>query len=1665
MQIGASFCKTCKRAAHATCQRRQRALEERFGWQTAVQKTPDGPLMQVVCTPICPECLGQRWQKKPFIEVEGGRVSCPVTVVHERKKGRPALGLNQCAGLEQVFSTVELHIRHRKSRDSKKHLVLRALDLNLIGGHVYEWKQLARTLHLMKDYERHATRLEVLDKSDPPMVLLLRPVVVFQGKVRILLVVTEEARLGGRLIDRTLRAHSAVQMEVPDELLDFVQGVHHSALSSSWPEAPLQVDLGAASPPALDVDWQDDDTDELLDFVQAAAPLQFDLGACCPPALDVDWQDDDTDELLDFVQAVLHSALSTSWPAAPLQVDLGACCPPALDVDWQDGDTDERLDFVQAVQHSALSNSWPAAPLQVDLGACCPPALDVDWQDDTDELLDFVQAVQHSALSRSWPAAPLQVDLGACCPPALDADWQDDDTDELLDFVQAAQRSALSTSWPAAPLQVDLGACCPPALDVDWQDGDTDERLDFVQAVQHSALSNSWPAAPLQVDLGACCPPALDVDWQDDDTNELLDFVQAVQHSVLSNSWPAAPLQVDLAACCPPALDVGWQDDDTDELLDFVQAVQHSVLSNSWPAAPLQVDLGACYPPALDVDWQDDDTDELLDLAQAVQHSALSNSWPAAPLQVDLGACCPPALDVDWQDDDTDELLDFVQAVQYSALSSSWPAGPLQVDLGACCPPALDVGWRNDDESKLLVSVQEMHHSALSNSWPAAPLQVDLGACCPPALDVGWQDDDTDERPDFVQAVQRSALSNSWPAAPLQVDLGACCPPALDVDWQDNDTDELLDFVQAVQHSALSNSWPAAPLQVDLGACCPPALDVGGQDDDTDERLDFVQAVLHSVLSTSWPAAPLQVDLGACCPPALDVDWQDDDTDERLDFVQAVQRSASSNSWPAAPLQVDLGACYPPALDVDWQDDDTDELLDFVQAVQHSALSTSWPAAPLQVDLGACCPPALDVDWKAGDADALLDLVQEMQRVALWNIWPAAPLQAELGAWLSPGLDFNWRKDSDLGQCSIDLTQAWCTVTLTWGHGGRFKSDMDLHSWIGGQHLYYARRTLGCCQLDFDANAFETDLQEHPAERLALNEAGTFPIRVDNYKNRDQSDVPFEVVVENPDKVIIRGLPKGQGRLCTIEAKEGKRRKVKDQKNSKAMRGQNKKKEKRRPCFEGDDEVQPGEEEESEDKDENTKEEFEKREESGEETWSSSWWSLVNGAASSVRAGVKFVKDKVLTARKSQRITRVAAEEVEAAPPQASLTGGTSCGRRILTIQDSGFVDQAEEDWLSAVSRSVWEEAVTEISLRPDANAAYEKKWIEGGIAEIHAEGQFEVLEILRPAKVTIPGEWLKTRLPGRYLPVCEVQLDQKVVSQGFGRTGLQAGGFGRFGGRAVPRYEDPQVRWKLNELKPCPRKEVQVQEVEEPGECEPRARCAVKLEWGIEWGQPYYRSDLDLHARKLDRDGEASYSPQSSHLFFGQMCLGRCELLKDINRTETKVVRWPKEMMTLDEAGRFGIFVHNYEPRDGEVDIPYQVTVSGSPEVIFRGLWPEDTDMTERMYLFTVELQASKCLSCPHCRVRLRPKSTHTDAFLSTDEDGAREPKALKLVKESTNVYLKLKQPREGGPGGPFHYKVVVSNALRITVSSRLRAKPKHYFSTVCEVKTASRCCRCCLW
>eukprot|EP00418_Pyrodinium_bahamense_P019200 CAMPEP_0179126530 /NCGR_PEP_ID=MMETSP0796-20121207/59897_1 /TAXON_ID=73915 /ORGANISM="Pyrodinium bahamense, Strain pbaha01" /LENGTH=476 /DNA_ID=CAMNT_0020825283 /DNA_START=71 /DNA_END=1498 /DNA_ORIENTATION=+ len=90
-----------------------------------------------------------------------------------------------------------------------------------------------------------------------------------------------------------------------------------------------------------------------------------------------------------------------------------------------------------------------------------------------------------------------------------------------------------------------------------------------------------------------------------------------------------------------------------------------------------------------------------------------------------------------------------------------------------------------------------------------------------------------------------------------------------------------------------------------------------------------------------------------------------------------------------------------------------------------------------------------------------------------------------------------------------------CTVTLTWGGEGRpHKSDLDLHTKVGGQELYYGTKKVGKCQLDFDANA--SSVEKHPAENISLNQVGSFVFRVNNYNNRDGADVPFEVTVRKP---------------------------------------------------------------------------------------------------------------------------------------------------------------------------------------------------------------------------------------------------------------------------------------------------------------------------------------------------------------------------------------------------------------------------------------------------------------------------------------------------------------------------------------------------------------------
>ena len=87
-----------------------------------------------------------------------------------------------------------------------------------------------------------------------------------------------------------------------------------------------------------------------------------------------------------------------------------------------------------------------------------------------------------------------------------------------------------------------------------------------------------------------------------------------------------------------------------------------------------------------------------------------------------------------------------------------------------------------------------------------------------------------------------------------------------------------------------------------------------------------------------------------------------------------------------------------------------------------------------------------------------------------------------------------------------------CTVTLVWGlDGNPRQSDLDLHTWVKGKELYYANKKVENCCLDFDANA--SKVETNPAENISLNQVGTFTIKVNNYNNRDNADVPFKVIV------------------------------------------------------------------------------------------------------------------------------------------------------------------------------------------------------------------------------------------------------------------------------------------------------------------------------------------------------------------------------------------------------------------------------------------------------------------------------------------------------------------------------------------------------------------------
>jgi len=95
-----------------------------------------------------------------------------------------------------------------------------------------------------------------------------------------------------------------------------------------------------------------------------------------------------------------------------------------------------------------------------------------------------------------------------------------------------------------------------------------------------------------------------------------------------------------------------------------------------------------------------------------------------------------------------------------------------------------------------------------------------------------------------------------------------------------------------------------------------------------------------------------------------------------------------------------------------------------------------------------------------------------------------------------------------------------CTVTLIWGVGGApHKSNLDLIAEVNGKPLSHKHRQVGKCKLDFDANA-ALPVKEHPAENITFNQTGIFEIHVDNSENRDNTDVPFKVLVRKAGREV-----------------------------------------------------------------------------------------------------------------------------------------------------------------------------------------------------------------------------------------------------------------------------------------------------------------------------------------------------------------------------------------------------------------------------------------------------------------------------------------------------------------------------------------------------------------
>jgi hypothetical protein len=109
------------------------------------------------------------------------------------------------------------------------------------------------------------------------------------------------------------------------------------------------------------------------------------------------------------------------------------------------------------------------------------------------------------------------------------------------------------------------------------------------------------------------------------------------------------------------------------------------------------------------------------------------------------------------------------------------------------------------------------------------------------------------------------------------------------------------------------------------------------------------------------------------------------------------------------------------------------------------------------------------------------------------------------------------RSNPETYQCSsvakaldIHKITSLCTATLIW----EGESDLDVHVITErGDEVYYGNKQIPSCSLDFDANADSNKLELYPAENISIKEVGSYTIKVNNFNNRNNENVKFQIIV------------------------------------------------------------------------------------------------------------------------------------------------------------------------------------------------------------------------------------------------------------------------------------------------------------------------------------------------------------------------------------------------------------------------------------------------------------------------------------------------------------------------------------------------------------------------